>query len=182
MKKRRLLLAFILSAFLTFLAGMLSSLATTYLAPAWADKPWIIYIALAVIFLASLAISSYLFLKTLPEEKDSGSNTTPEPLPALQASGTNLTQVSPSQLPGKSYRELIGRDILVGNVMAALRDPSGKWIVAVDGMGGIGKTALAREIADRCVSENLFNIIIWDQAPKESQGLPSNRIQNGLEG
>jgi hypothetical protein len=80
-----------------------------------------------------------------------------------------------SQLPGKSYRELVGRDILMGDVMAALRDPSGKWIVGVDGMGGIGKTALARETADRCVSENLFNMIVWDQAPKESQGLPTGK-------
>ena len=83
-----------------------------------------------------------------------------------------------SQLPGKSYRELVGRDILMGDVMAALRDPSGKWIVGVDGMGGIGKTALARETADRCVSENLFNMIVWDQAPKESQGLPTGKGKN----
>ena len=59
--------------------------------------------------------------------------------------------------------------------MAALRDPSGKWIVAIDGMGGIGKTALAREIADKCMTEKLFSIVIWDQAPKKSQGLPAGR-------
>lgn len=72
-----------------------------------------------------------------------------------------------SQLPGKSYRELVGRDALVGDVMAALRDPAGKWIVAVDGMGGIGKTALAREVADRCLAERLFDVVVWEQAPKE---------------
>ena len=72
-----------------------------------------------------------------------------------------------SQLPGKFYRELVGRDALVGAVMAALRDPGGKWIVAIDGMGGIGKTALAREIADRCLAERLFDGVVWEQAPKE---------------
>jgi len=72
-----------------------------------------------------------------------------------------------SQLPSKSYRELVGRGALVGEVMTALRDPAGKWIVAVDGMGGIGKTALAREAADRCLAKRLFDVVVWEQASKE---------------
>ena len=70
-------------------------------------------------------------------------------------------------LPGKSYRELIGRDLLVGDVMTALRDPAGKWIVAINGLGGIGKTAVAREVADRCLAERLFDVVVWEQAPRE---------------
>ena len=175
MKKRRLIFAFIISAVLALLVGLLSDLAATYLAPTWANKPWMVYVALAATFIVSLAISSYLFLKTLPETE---TNVQPnlQPLsPSLdQPSGARL-QSSVNQLPGKSYRELIGRDILIGDILAALRDPAGKWIVAVDGMGGIGKTALAREIADRCSSENLFDTVVWDQAPKESQGLPTRK-------
>jgi len=113
------------------------------------------------------------FLKTLPETADGNNNPTPSPLLPLDTSGINPIQTSSTQLPGKSYRELIGRDILMGDVLAALRDPSGKWIVAVDGMGGIGKTSLAREVADRCTSEHLFDAIVWDQAPKESQEFPT---------
>jgi hypothetical protein len=175
MKKRRLLFAFILSAFLTLIVGLLSNLAATYLAPTWAEKPWIIYVALVLIFVVSLVVSSYLFLKTLPEAKTTVQPDSPSPFPFLDQPNGKPSQTITNQLPGKSYRELIGRDILMGNVMAALRDPSGKWIVGVDGMGGIGKTALARETADRCVSENLFNIIVWDQAPKESRGLPTGK-------
>jgi hypothetical protein len=109
----------------------------------------------------------------LPETADGNNNPTPSPLLPLDTSGINPIQTSSTQLPGKSYRELIGRDILMGDVLAALRDPSGKWIVAVDGMGGIGKTSLAREVADRCTSEHLFDAIVWDQAPKESQEFPT---------
>ncbi len=76
-------------------------------------------------------------------------------------------RVQQSQLPGKSFRELIGRDQVVSEIMAALRDSSGKWVVAIDGMNGIGKTALAREIADRCLAERLFDGVVWEQAPKE---------------
>lgn len=175
MKKRRLLFAFILSAFLTLLVGLLSNLAATYLAPAWAGKPWVIYVALGVTFLVSLVLSSSLFLKTLPETETNVQPNLQTLSPSFDRSSSKPLQTSTNQLPGKSYRELIGRDILIGNVLAALRDPSGKWIIAVDGMGGIGKTALAREIADRCTSEHLFDAVVWDQAPKESPGMPTGK-------
>ena len=42
-------------------------------------------------------------------------------------------------------------------------------------MGGIGKTALALEIADRCISESLFDAVVWDQAPKKSQRPPTQQ-------
>jgi NB-ARC domain len=75
--------------------------------------------------------------------------------------------VSPmNQLPAKSYRELVGREVLVGNIMAALRDVGGKWIVAIDGMGGIGKTSLAYEVGERCLSEHLCDEIVWMQSSK----------------
>jgi predicted ATPase len=66
------------------------------------------------------------------------------------------------------YDTLIGRDTFLGDIMAALRDPGGRLIVGIDGMGGIGKTALAREVAERCKNERLFNSFVWIQAPKES--------------
>ena len=175
MKKRRLLLAFILSTFLTLIVGLLSNLAATYLAPTWADKPGIIYAALAVTFLISLVVSSYLFLKTLPDPETNAQTNSPSSLSSLDQPNGKRSQIAMNQLPGKSYRELIGRDILIGNMLAALRDLSGKWILAIDGMGGIGKTALAREIADRCTSEHLFDAVVWDQAPKESHGLPAGK-------
>ncbi len=175
MKKRRLLFAFILSALLTLLVGLLSNLAATYLAPAWAEKPWVIYVALGVTFLVSLVLSSYLFLKTLPEMETNVQPNLQTLSPSFTQSSSQPLQTSTNQLPGKSYRELIGRDILIGDVLAALRDPSGKWIIAVDGMGGIGKTALAREIAARCTSEHLFDAVVWDQAPKESPVMPTGK-------
>jgi hypothetical protein len=40
-------------------------------------------------------------------------------------------------------------------------------MVGIDGMGGIGKTALAREVAVRCAEEKLFTRVIWEQAPRK---------------
>ena len=70
-------------------------------------------------------------------------------------------------LPPKRHSELMGRDIQVAEAVAALRDLTAKWIVAIDGMGGIGKTALAWEVAHKCLSERLFNAVIWESAKGE---------------
>jgi transcriptional regulator with XRE-family HTH domain len=83
---------------------------------------------------------------------------------STQESGSSLP---PVPLPDKPYRDLIGRDKTVADMLEALRDPVGKRMIAVDGMGGIGKTALAREVVERCLAEQLFDVVAWIQAPKE---------------
>lgn len=160
MKKRGIVLAFIFSGILTGLIGILSNLATTYIAPSLERYSMQILIGLGVIFVLSLGISAYVFVRTLPD--DSMPHVS---LPENPSLPKPVPQVG--LLPDKPYRELVGRDALVGEIMAVLRDPSGRWLVGLDGIGGIGKTALAREIADLCQKENLFELVIWEQAPKE---------------
>jgi hypothetical protein len=142
--------------------GFLSNLATTYLAPGLAQYSLGIYIGLIVIFVVSLIISTSLFIRNLPHD----SKLPPSIVPTTSQIPPDLSVVS-GFLPEKLYRELVGRDVLIGDIMAALKDPNGKWMIGLDGIGGIGKTALAREIADLCQKENLFEIVVWDQAPKE---------------
>jgi len=173
MRNRRLVFAFVVSTVLSLLVGLLSNLAATYMAPSLVGQSWLIYGVLITTFAIALPVSTYLFLRGLPETKTTAATlvvTQPSvretvPLPVSSESGK-----MPS-LPSKPYRELVGRDILMGEIMAALRDPAGKWIVAIDGMGGIGKTALAREVVDCCLAERLFDVAVWEQAPKEQPGL-----------
>ncbi|MEM2961152.1 MAG: NB-ARC domain-containing protein [Candidatus Bathyarchaeia archaeon] len=77
----------------------------------------------------------------------------------------------------KSYRQFVGREKILAEAITALSDPLGKWIVGIDGMGGIGKTALAVEIAERCLRDTLFEHIIWIQSPKSlsSTGIPCDQ-------
>lgn len=169
MRNRRLVFAFVVSTGLSLLVGLLSNLAATYMAPSLTDQPWLVYGALVVTFVIALPVSIYLFLRGLPEAEVTAPSLVTTPLPVQEAGFPPTPTESGARMPSlpvKSYRELIGRDALLGEVMAALRDPAGKWVVAMDGMGGIGKTALAREVADRCLVEHLFNVVVWEQAPK----------------
>lgn len=70
------------------------------------------------------------------------------------------------ELPNKKYHLLFGRDTIIEEILTALREPLGKNIIGIDGMGGIGKTALTREIADRAINEKIFDELIWEQASK----------------
>lgn len=77
------------------------------------------------------------------------------------------TAVAPSHLPPKAYHRFVGRFEQMDELMGALRDPKRKPMVAVIGLGGIGKTALAREVVERCGQEELFDYIVWTSSKTE---------------
>jgi len=168
--RKTILLAVIASAILALLISFLTNLAATYLAPSLQNKAWWVYGALVFSFLISLPLSIFLFKQTLPSSEPIS-----QPLQDSSSGKASIGSQAETHTVFLStqhmYRQLLGRDQYVGDVMAALRDPSGKWMIGIDGMGGIGKTALAREVAVRCGAESLFSQVIWLQAPKKEPGL-----------
>ena len=75
-------------------------------------------------------------------------------------------------LPQRNYAQLIGRSEQVNKIMELLKiHPDSRFhIVSIDGLGGIGKSALALEVAYRFLEETKqinmvdsekFNAIIW---------------------
>lgn len=63
--------------------------------------------------------------------------------PVTQTATEEVDSLPTPPLPEKLFRDLVGRDEILSDMLKALGDPAGKRILAVDGMGGIGKTALA---------------------------------------
>jgi nucleoside-triphosphatase THEP1 len=79
-------------------------------------------------------------------------------LRSQQASISTSTKVS--NLPSQGYRELLGRKHYIDSIVDALRDSYGRRVVSIDGLGGIGKTALAREVAENSLSQG-FEEVVW---------------------
>ncbi len=94
------------------------------------------------------------------------------PLPSDDEATASTSQPTtskelPTQLPDKAYGKLVGRDTLIEEILGVLQSESGKRIIAIDGMGGIGKTALARELVDLSLEKQSFELAIWVESPKE---------------
>lgn len=151
LNKRGVALAFVVSSVLAIVIGLLSNVAANTLE---VNEPRVVWIALILTFLISLPINLYLFLHSpapTPTTTD-----TPGPTPRSQA----------LPLPSRPYGKFFGRETLVDDIMHSLREPDRRKIIGIDGMGGIGKTALAREVTELCIEESLFDVVIWE--PRES--------------
>lgn len=66
-----------------------------------------------------------------------------------------------SRLPLPSYNELVGIESIWQTLMETIADKSEPYIVTIDGLGGIGKTALADKITRDFIKTTRFDEIVW---------------------
>ena len=92
----------------------------------------------------------------LQEEIDEASNAT--------SAGTLLW---PPAIPDEPYYPLPGREQDLNRLLLALQDAQGPLCIAIDGLGGLGKTSLAVELARRTLHHQLFEGVIGDSAQQE---------------
>jgi hypothetical protein len=64
-------------------------------------------------------------------------------------------------LPPRTYTHLFGMDEVLARLLEYLSDRERHWVISLDGMAGLGKTALAREAAGRLVETERFADIAW---------------------
>jgi len=76
-----------------------------------------------------------------------------------------------SPLPRQSYARFIGRKQKQSEILTVLEKQSTSPIIAIDGIGGAGKTALARELTQLSLDASIFHVAVWESdKPAEFTG------------
>jgi tetratricopeptide (TPR) repeat protein len=70
-----------------------------------------------------------------------------------------------ANLPRRPY--FVGRENELNSILQSLQPNSRTFIIGIEGIGGVGKSALAIEVSYRCIENDLFESVIWISA-KES--------------
>ncbi|MCA9994324.1 MAG: AAA family ATPase [Anaerolineales bacterium] len=87
---------------------------------------------------------------------------------------TQRIQDMQSQLYPADYRELFGIDAQAEALLTYLQQPDGPWLIALTGIGGIGKTALADKVTRQLIEQLLYEQIAWIKVESvTSAGLPT---------
>ncbi|HEX5807485.1 MAG TPA: NB-ARC domain-containing protein [Anaerolineales bacterium] len=67
-----------------------------------------------------------------------------------------------ANLPRRPY--FVGREDEIKTILASLQPNSRTFIIGIEGVGGMGKSALAVEVSHRCIENDLFEAVIWISA------------------
>lgn len=83
-------------------------------------------------------------------------------------------------LPPPDYAKLFGVDPLIKQLTHWLNDPQQSPFISIEGMGGIGKTAVARATANQQTNHTHWHDILWISARQYSLNLESGQMQSTL--
>lgn len=88
-------------------------------------------------------------------------------LSELEKAAKPQIKLWPSSIPHERYYPLPGREQDLNQLLKVLQDPQGPPAVVIDGLGGIGKTAMAVELARRALRQGSFEGAVGDSAKQE---------------
>lgn len=91
-----------------------------------------------------------------------------------------LIQGEAGQPDDRGAQILIGRDSLVEELIDVLHRKKAPWLVTIDGMGGIGKTALAKSVAFQLEKGGNLGKVIWIGAARQVDGYVKDSLHSVL--
>ena len=89
-----------------------------------------------------------------------------------------IAQAQEQELPKPSYTKLFGVNEAVNTLCQRVLDDENYHLIALNGIGGIGKTSLAREVAREVIRTFHFKRVIWITISQDAQSM--NRSVNAL--
>ncbi len=72
-----------------------------------------------------------------------------------------------ARLEALTNSELIGIEEHLAHLLERLRPPTSPWIIAIEGLGGIGKTTLANAMVRRAIEARIFDEVGWVTARQQ---------------
>lgn len=79
----------------------------------------------------------------------------------------HIATLWPFAIPSEPYYPLPGRERDLNQLLTMLEDVQSPSIIVIDGLGGLGKTSLAVELARRALRQRLFKGVVGDSAQQE---------------
>lgn len=84
------------------------------------------------------------------------------------AARDEVRQAALDSLPPPTFTRLFGVHAPLASLAAFLSDPASHWLVALEGMGGVGKTALARQVVEDLICQGRFQAVAWITAQQHA--------------
>lgn len=98
-----------------------------------------------------------------------------------RASQVTIAEEPQSSSPPLAVTRLFGRQRWVSAILEELADTAGARIISIEGLGGIGKTALATRIADEAAHKGLFTgAAVYSLSLSEETSFRSQALVSGL--
>lgn len=113
--------------------------------------------------LARLTAGLSNFTINIPSNQSLEAPTNPKGKPAQAESLTTLP-VTITALSSKTDEPMLGRNSHLEHIISILRKQDRHQVVAIQGMGGIGKTVLARAVVEQSLRNRTFEHVIWKSA------------------
>ena len=90
-------------------------------------------------------------------------------------------QRAEDRLPSRTYTDLYGQDEAQAELLQLLLQPESPWVVALEGIGGIGKTSLADRATRQVIRRLVFERVAWVRLDPQSMTGRFHRPQQGYE-